>query len=741
MIIAGIRTLAQRAVHAMRKQRRPSPHDAEPPSRAAHTAAGAHGSPAGRREPSRNKMMGPSPRAPLATRRAPQLMPLLLLLALLALSVVPGRAEPAADGTARTSTEDVDADSTPRLMSEQPNLVRAQAEGGNCRCKCVVRPLGHGACERLRAAAAAGGSGRPVDSYAVETVTAGGSDCRCSCSAPPASLNPCEAEWRFDRLKARSPDLAKLSSLSEILEGALYSVDLLKIHSFVTRLTQQMTKLEEAVNVNLTRENEVIKESIGRLNGQMHKYENYTDIILGIKKEISSIGLALLQKDSASTQDVRAQDTAGPAKAAEASKPAHGKAAAAAAAASKKQEAAAKVAREKEKRGKEATGKTGVQPRAAPPRPRAAPVPAGRAAVLREVKYYRTERGDERHSDARHRNTVLAGGEGQPRHHHHYVGASAGRDEAVADSAGPTTTAATTTTTTRATTTTTTTQSTTTTTRPTTTTEPPPEPTTEAPSSACYGTLSTVAAPVQHNSYGRSEGAWMKDPLASDGRIFVTNYYYGNSIVEFRGLDSFKEGRWSNIYKLPYNWIGTGHVIYNGSLFYNRAFSRHIIKYDLRARLLASWALLPDAVYEETTPWRWRGHSDIDFAADETGLWVIYPSVDDETTREDVIVLSRLNASDLSTQRETTWRTSLRRGHYGNCFMVCGVLYAVDEYNQRNATVFYAYDTHTSTQVAIRIPFTNEFGYTTQIDYNPGDKVIYAWDNGRQVTYNVTFIY
>nr|XP_032829131.1 olfactomedin-like protein 2A isoform X1 [Petromyzon marinus] len=741
MIIAGIRTLAQRAVHATHTQRRCTRGSV---ARGAQSRCAREPCWSG---PSRNKMR-PPPSAPLAARRAPPLllMPLLLPLMLLAMSAVPGRAQPAADGTARTSTEELDADSTPRLMSEQPNLVRAQAEGGNCRCKCVVRPLGHGACERLRAASAAGSGGRPVDSYAVETVTAGGSDCRCACSAPPASLNPCEAEWRLDRLKARSPDLAKLSSLSEILEGALYSVDLLKIHSFVTRLTQQMTKLEEAVNVNLTRENEVIKESIGRLNGQMHKYENYTDIILGIKKEISSIGLALLQKDSASTQDVRAQDAAGPAKAAEASKPAHGKAAAAAAA-SKKQEAAAKVAREKEMRGKEtrgkeATGKTGVQTRAAPPRPRAASVPAGRAAVLREVKYYRTERGDERHSDARHRNTVLAGAEGQPsHHHHHYVGGSAGRDEAVADSAGPTTTAATTTTTTRATTTTTTTQSTTTTTRPTTTTEPPPEPTAEAPSSTCYGTLSTVAAPVQHNSYGRSEGAWMKDPLASDGRIFVTNYYYGNSIVEFRGLDSFKEGRWSNIYKLPYNWIGTGHVIYNGSLFYNRAFSRHIIKYDLRARLLASWALLPDAVYEETTPWRWRGHSDIDFAADETGLWVIYPSVDDETTREDVIVLSRLNASDLSTQRETTWRTSLRRGHYGNCFVVCGVLYAVDEYNRRNATVFYAYDTHTSTQVAIRIPFTNEFGYTTQIDYNPGDKVIYAWDNGRQVTYNVTFIY
>uniref|UniRef100_A0A3B4B5X2 Olfactomedin-like domain-containing protein n=1 Tax=Periophthalmus magnuspinnatus TaxID=409849 RepID=A0A3B4B5X2_9GOBI len=612
--------------------------------------------------------------------------------------------------------------------------VRMTSEGSDCRCKCIMRPLSRDACVRLKS-----GAVRVEDFYTVETVSSG-SDCKCSCTAPPSSLNPCENEWKMDRLKKQAPELLKLQTMVDLLEGTLYSMDLMKVHSYINKVVSQMNTLEETIKTNLTRENEFVRDSMQSLTNQFKRYENYSNIMMSIKKELSGLSLQLLQKDENKAQETNDEKSKDAVKLTNKKIPVA--------------KAPAKQPKEKVLKPKKEVIKP-VKP--LKPDPTAKTKIGHQPGVVRGITYYKATKtdGDEhREGESAIYWSVTQSEDGGSEMVLETLEATE-EPEAPPTTEAPTTTVSTTTASTTTSADTTTTMTTTTTTAPTTTTSQSvlapekPAPTivllldnsnNNSKIMNCEGTLASIEQPEKHHSYGRNEGAWMKDPLAKDSKIYVTNYYYGNNLVEFRNLDNFKQGRWSNLFKLPYNWIGTGHVVYNGAFYYNRAFTKNIIKYDLRMRYVAAWTLLHDVVYEDTTPWKWRGHSDIDFAVDESGLWVIYPSVDYDYSQQEMIVISKLDPGDLSLKKETTWRTGLKRNSYGNCFIICGVLYAVDVYNQKEGELNYAYDTHTNTDAIPRLPFTNEYAYTTQIDYNPKEKVLYAWDNGHQVTYKVNFL-
>uniref|UniRef100_A0A672RAQ2 Adhesion G protein-coupled receptor L2 n=1 Tax=Sinocyclocheilus grahami TaxID=75366 RepID=A0A672RAQ2_SINGR len=257
----------------------------------------------------------------------------------------------------------------------------------------------------------------------------------------------------------------------------------------------------------------------------------------------------------------------------------------------------------------------------------------------------------------------------------------------------------------------------------------------------CPGTLKAVGDPSFLYEAEQQAGSWCKDPLQAGDKAYFMPWtpYRTDTLIEYNSLDDFQNSRQTTTYKLPHRVDGTGFVVYDGAVFFNKERTRNIVKFDLRTRIKSGEAIINNANYHDTSPYKWGGKTDIDLAVDENGLWVIYAT----EQNNGMMVISQLNPYTL--RFEATWETTYDKRSASNAFMICGVLYVVrstyedNESEVSKSLIDYMYNTKLNRGEYVDIHFPNQYQYIAAVEYNPRDNQLYVWNNFYILRYNLVF--
>lgn len=234
-------------------------------------------------------------------------------------------------------------------------------------------------------------------------------------------------------------------------------------------------------------------------------------------------------------------------------------------------------------------------------------------------------------------------------------------------------------------------------------------------------------------------GAWMRDPKTRNDDIFVLmDYEKVNHLRHYKSEELLADNNASHVYTMPFRCTGTGHVMYNGSLFCNKFRSNRLMKYSIDTNGVTS-RRLTRAAFNNTCPYSIRAFTDMDFAVDEAGLWLIYASNKN-------IIIGKISPETLQIKQK--WSTTFPKIQALNSFMICGRLYVVEQ-RKDWMEVTYVYDTRTGKGWSLspgEILISTTSGYVSMVDYNPKDSRLYVWQSsknylgeGELVIYDVFF--
>uniref|UniRef100_A0A1I8NP61 Olfactomedin-like domain-containing protein n=1 Tax=Stomoxys calcitrans TaxID=35570 RepID=A0A1I8NP61_STOCA len=248
--------------------------------------------------------------------------------------------------------------------------------------------------------------------------------------------------------------------------------------------------------------------------------------------------------------------------------------------------------------------------------------------------------------------------------------------------------------------------------------------------------LYAVGKPVFHKSVNESHGSWLKDPAAGEierEKTFVTNEKDNFKLFEYTTKRTYRlQSVASRSHDVPYGFMGSANVVFNGTFYYHKLNSSEVAKFTLGTKTDYRSQALPGAGYEPGNKLYSTGYNYMDFNVDEVGLWVIYSGKDSSNT-----LVAKLDATTL--EIKYNFNITLDHRKFGEMFIVCGHLYAIDSCSAKNTQIRYAINLYQNKLLNVNLPFTNPFGNTETVGYNPQTVELYSWDKGNSLTYPIRY--
>ncbi|XP_056106807.1 olfactomedin-4-like [Rhinichthys klamathensis goyatoka] len=281
-------------------------------------------------------------------------------------------------------------------------------------------------------------------------------------------------------------------------------------------------------------------------------------------------------------------------------------------------------------------------------------------------------------------------------------------------------------------------------------------PPTVPPARCGLGRVVSVAGPRTYSltvySTSYTYGAWGRDAKPAPGGenkywlvVLSSSNVYGHFVRQYSTLSTLLLGigptdTYISSTNPTTNTIqGPNMVMYGNALYYNCYYTYSVCQFNMTTRAVSTVALPKDTGYNSIFPFAHLGttytYTDMDFATDESGVYVIYAT----TSNFGNVIISKVETSNPPVFNQT-WSTSLHKRTATNTFMVCGVLYATRYLDKETEEIFYSYDTKTKEErfdlkINIKKMQTNiEF-----LNYDPRDHLLYVYSDAYILTYELIF--